>query len=123
MSKHPLNSAARFILELVAMAAFATWGYHQSESGLRILLAILLPLGFAALWGVFAVRDDPSRSGKTVVQTPGVVRLFLELALFGTAAWMWLDQGYSLLAIVFGSLALVHYALSWDRVAWLLKQK
>ena len=95
MSKHPINSAVRFILELASMAVFAWWGYHLFETGLRILTAILLPIGFAIVWGVFAVRDDPSRSGKTVVQTPGIIRLILELALFGTAAWMLLDLGYS----------------------------
>jgi hypothetical protein len=123
MSKHPLNSAVRLLLEMAAIASFGIWGYHQTETGIRILLAILMPLGFAVVWGVFAVRDDPSRSGKTVVQTPGIIRLLLELGLFGIAAWMFLDQGYSLSAIVFGAVALVHYAFSWDRIAWLIKRK
>jgi hypothetical protein len=123
MSKHPLNSAVRLLLEMTAIVSFGIWGYHQTETGMRILLAILLPLGFAALWGVFAVKDDPSRSGKTVVQTPGIIRLLLELGLFGAAAWMMLDLDYSLAALIFGAVALVHYAFSWDRVAWLLKQK
>ena len=123
MSKHPINSAVRFILELASMAVFAWWGYHLSETGLRILTAILLPIGFAIVWGVFAVRDDPSRSGKTVVQTPGIIRLILELALFGAAALMLLDLGYSKWAIIFGSVLVLHYIFSYDRIAWLLKQK
>lgn len=123
MSKHPVNSAIRFILELTSMAVFAWWGYQLSETGLRILPAILLPLGFALIWGIFAVRNDPSRSGKTVVRTPGIIRLIIELALFGTAAWMLLDLGYSKWAIIFGSVLLLHYIFSYDRIAWLLKQK
>jgi hypothetical protein len=123
MSKHPLNSAVRLLLEIAAIVTFGIWGYHQSETGLGILLAILLPLGFAVLWGVFAVRDDPSRSGKTVVQTPGFLRLILELALFGAAAWMILDLDYSLIALIFGLTAVIHYFVSFDRIAWLLKQK
>ena len=123
MSKHPLNSAVRFLLELVAIAAFGIWGYHQSDTGLKILLAILLPLGFALLWGVFAVKNDPSRSGKTVVQTPGILRLLLELGLFGAAAWMMLDLNYSLVALIFGLSVVIHYFVSFDRIAWLLKQK
>jgi len=105
------------------MAVFAWWGYQLFETGLRILPAILLPLGFALIWGIFAVRNDPSRSGKTAVRTPGIIRLIIELALFGTAAWMLLDLGYSKWAIIFGSVLLLHYIFSYDRIAWLLKQK
>ena len=123
MSLHPLNSAVRLLLEICAIVTFGIWGYHQSETGIRILLAILLPLGFAVLWGVFAVRDDPSRSGKTVIQTPGIIRLMLELGLFGAAAWMLLDLNYSLIALIFGLTVSTHYILSYKRIAWLLKQK
>ena len=100
MSKHPVNLALRFFLELSALIACGLWGFGLFESPLRILAAILLPVLFAVLWGVFAVRDDPSRSGKTVMATPGVIRLILELALFGTAAWMLLDLSYSRLALI-----------------------
>jgi len=123
MSKHPVNSVVRFILELTSMAVFTWWGYHLSETGMRIIPAILLPLGFAFIWGVFAVRDDPSRSGKTVVRTPGIIRLIIELALFGTVTWMLLDLGHSTWAIIFGSAVILHHIFSLDRIAWLLKQK
>jgi hypothetical protein len=123
MSIHPLNSAVRLLLEITALVTFGIWGYHQSETWIRILLAILLPLGFAVLWGVFAVKDDPSRSGKTVVQTPGIIRLLLELGLFGAAAWMLLDLNYSLIALIFGLAVCIHYILSYKRIAWLQKQK
>ncbi len=118
-----MNLALRFFLELAAIISFGIWGYNQSEGGLKIILAIFLPLGFALLWGVFAVKDDPSRSGKTVVQTPGILRLLLELALFGTAAWMLLDLDHNRIALVFGLAVVLHYLLSFDRMAWLLKQK
>jgi len=122
MSTHPINSTIRFLLELAALVTFSFWGYQQSETATRVLLAILLPLGFALLWGIFAVRDDPSRSGKTVVQTPGIIRLLLELVLFGLAAWMLLDLDYYGIAIIFGATAAIHYIVSYDRIVWLLKQ-
>jgi len=123
MSKHPLNLAFRFLLELSAVIVFGIWGYSLAEGGFRIVLTILFPLLFAFLWGVFAVRDDPSRSGKTVVQTPGAIRLILEWALFASAAWMLFRLGHSVPGWIFTGLVLAHYLSSWDRIAWLLKQK
>ncbi len=75
-SNHPINLALRFLLELAAIFVFGYWGYSLGVDGTRIILAILFPLLFATLWGVFAVTGDPSRSGKTVVQTPGIVKTY-----------------------------------------------
>ena len=123
MSKHPVNLAIRFALEVMAIAAFGIWGYRASDALPGWILAILLPLVFAGLWGVFAVRDDPSRSGKTVVRTPGPIRLMLELTLFGAAPWMLFDLDYQKLGWIFSAVVILHYATSYDRIAWLLKQK
>jgi len=123
MSKYPINLALRFLLEVLGLSTYGVWGYQQSDTWTRILLAIILPLGYAVLWGVFAVKDDPSRSGKTVVQTPGTIRLILELLLFGAAAWMMHSLGYPGLGFIFGGVVTLHYILSYDRIAWLLKQK
>lgn len=123
MSKHPVNLAFRFILEITAIITFGIWGFGLSDSWPRFLLAILFPLIFSVLWGVFAVQDDPSRSGKTVVSTPGIIRLFLELVLFGSAIWMQLDLQYPKLALVCWIAVGVHYISSYDRIIWLVKQK
>jgi hypothetical protein len=123
MSKHPLNLAIRFILEVIAIITFGIWGFGLSDSWSRILLAILFPLVFALLWGVFAVPNDPSRSGKTVVATPGIIRLFLELALFGSSIWMQLDLQHPKLALIIWIALVLHYIFSYDRIIWLLKQK
>ena len=122
-SKNPINLILRFLLELVAIIVFGYWGYSLAGDGIRILLAILFPLLFAVLWGVFAVRGDPSRSGKTVVHTPGIIRLLLELGLFGAAAWMMLDLDYTTIALIFGLAVVIHYFISFDRISWMLKQK
>ncbi len=120
MSKNPFNLALRFVLEMIALVSVGIFGYHFFEGGLGVLAAILLPLAFAITWGVFAVRGDPSRSGKTVANTPGPVRLVLELLLFGLAVIALLLLGYKLPGLVFGIAILIHYALSLDRVKWLL---
>jgi len=123
VSKHPVNGAVRFLLELGAITTYAIWGYNQSDTAMRILLAIMLPLGFALLWGIFAVRNDPSRSGKTVVKTPGWIRLMLELGLFAGATWMLLNLDYTILGWIFVFITLLHYIISYDRIIWLLKVK
>ena len=76
---------------------------------------------FAAMWGVFAVKDDPSRSGKTVIPTSGIIRLILELVFFGLAAWALFDLGYLKTGFAFSFLVVLHYALSFDRILWLIK--
>ena len=123
MSKNPINSFVRFILEIIAILTFGKWGYALSDSWPAVLLAILLAALFAVFWGVFAVKGDPSRSGKTVVPTPGFIRLALELTLFGSATWMLFNLGYHTLAWIFGGVTFFHYILSYDRIVWLLKQK
>ena len=123
MSTHPLNHALRFMLEVAALITFGFRGFHLSDSWTRILWAILLPVLFAAVWGVFAVPDDPSRSGKTVVPTPGAIRLALELILFAAATWMLISLGKPLLGWIFGGVVMMHYLISYDRIVWLLKQR
>ncbi len=76
----------------------------------------------AAIWATFAVPDDPSRSGQAPVPIPGILRLVLELSLFGFAAWALYDAGSQMLALIIAGLTIIHYALSYDRVAWLIRQ-
>ena len=105
------------------MVVCGVFGYTIQDEWWKIPMAILLPVLFAVLWGVFAVRDDPSRSGKTVVQTPGWIRLILELGLFATATWMLTGLAMFTLAWVFAAIVAIHYIVSYDRILWLLKQK
>ena len=122
MGSHPLNLAVRFILEIAVLVAIGYWGWTQHDGFVRYLLAIGGPILAAVLWGTFAVPDDPSRSGKAPVPVPGILRLALELAIFAFATWALYDAGSGLLALLLAAIVVVHYALSYDRIAWLLKQ-
>ena len=122
MGSHPLNLAVRFVLEIAALVAIGYWGWTQHDGFVRYLLAVGGPILAAILWATFAVPDDPSRSGKAPVPVPGIIRLALELALLAFAAWALYDAGNSLLALILAAVVLVHYALSYDRIAWLLRQ-
>ncbi|MGW8314987.1 MAG: YrdB family protein [Bacteroidales bacterium] len=123
MSKHPVNLLFRLLLELTAIVVFGAWGYHLSDNWTRFMLALLVPLFFAALWGIFAVPGDPSRSGKTVIPTPGKVRLILELLFFSAATGMISALTKPWLAWMFGGIVLIHYIISYDRISWLLNRR
>ena len=123
MSKHPLNLVLRFLLEVTALVSIGYWGWHQFSGTLSFVVAFLFPVLAAVVWGVFAVRNDPTRSGKTVINTPGYLRLVLELAVFGFGSWGLYDSGVKDFSVILLLLVVVHYAISYDRVFWLLKQK
>ena len=88
----------------------------------RYVLLIGLPLGLAVLWGVFAVPDDPSRSGRAPVPIAGSLRLLLELSVFATASCALYVSEARVAAWALAAVVLVHYALSYDRVKWLLSR-
>ncbi len=119
MSNHPMNLAVRFLLELLAMAALAMWGWTQHAGVLRFVWAVGLPLLAAVLWGVFRVDGDPN---KAPVRVPGLLRLLIEALIFGGAVWCIYAAGYNTLASVFGLVVLAHYVVSYDRIQWLLQR-
>ena len=123
MGSHPLNLALRFLLEVAALLAIGYWGFDQHSGGWRFIVGIGGPVIAAAIWAAFAVPKDPSRSGKAPVPIPGVLRLVLELSLFGFAVWALYDAGSPTLALIMACITIVHYVLSYDRVAWLVRQK
>lgn len=120
MAENPVNLAVRFLLELAALAAMAYWGWSQHSGPLRFLFAIGVPVLAAILWFGFAVPEDPSRSGKAPVPVPGTVRIVLELAIFGFAAWALYDAGKPTVGIILAIAVIIHYAVSYDRLAWLV---
>ncbi|NMC54840.1 MAG: YrdB family protein [Chloroflexi bacterium] len=120
MSHHPLNLGLRFALELAALAAMSVWGWRAAQGWPRFLLAVGIPLLAAALWGVFRVPNDP---GPAPVAVPGLLRLALELAHFGFAVWALHNANLPTLAWTLAAALIVHYALAYDRVLWLLAQR
>lgn len=117
------NLTLRFLLELAALAGFGLAGWRLGDSSLsRWPLALLLPIAAAALWGIFAVPGDPSRSGAAPVPVSGSIRLLLELlVLCGGAAAYWI-AGHRMAALTLAMLVAFHYGLSADRIRWLLRQ-
>ena len=111
----------RLLLELGLFAGIVA-AANMNYDGMVVWVASIVGIGLtAAIWGVFAVPNDPSRSGKTVVVTPGIVRLAIELGLSAiVTGWLVMGEGF-IPAAVLGGVTLVHYA-SWPaRIGWLLK--
>lgn len=123
MGSNPINLTVRFLLELTAFFSFGYWGWNSTSGWTRYLLAFVFPIVAAVLWGIFAVPGDPSRSGKAPVPVPGLLRLLLELVIFGSACWALCDTGLPNLSWIVGGLVILHYAVSYDRILWLIKKK
>jgi hypothetical protein len=118
----PAHRAIRLALELALLAAFGFWGWHLGAGGMTgALLAVALPVLAAALWGIFATPGDTGRP-TPLVTVPGVARLGLEVALIGVAAYgVWTSGSRALTETMLTAFAL-HYAVTWPRVAWLVRR-
>ena len=120
MGSHPINLIIRFLLEMATLISVGVWGWRQSNEWFRFVLAIGIPLILSVIWGVFAVPKDPSRSGAAPIITPGVIRLVLELGFFTFATWTLYDMGLFKFSLIFAIIIVLHYAVSYDRIIWLI---
>ncbi len=122
MSSNPINLLVRFALELGSLFSIGYWGWTQHDGGLKYLLAIGLPLIAAVVWGIFRIPGDASSSGNAPVAVPGWVRLVLELVFFGAGTLALFASGQNTLGWIFGLVVMIHYCISYDRIAWMLHQ-
>jgi hypothetical protein len=100
----PLNLALKFLLELVALAAFGIWGASIASGFAAVVLAIGLPVVVAVLWGAFAAPKARRR-------LPLRLRAPFELGVFALAA-LALWQAESLAwGAAFAAIAVVNAAL------------
>ena len=120
MGSHPINLIIRFLLEITALITMGFWGWKQSEGWLQFVFAIGIPIILASIWGIFAVPDDPSRSGSAPIVTPGILRLAIELGFFTFAIWSVYDMEFTKASLAFAIIVILHYIVSYDRIAWLL---
>jgi hypothetical protein len=116
------NLLLRFLLELCALGGMGALGFQLARGTLRYALALLVPVLAAALWGIFAVPGDPSRSGSAPVAVPGWLRLALEAAFFSLGAYGYVVSGARSIAIALACATVLHYAFSIERLRWLLQR-
>ena len=116
-----LQAGIRFALELVMLGALGYWGWSLSDNTLiQVGAAIGIPAIAAALWGIFRAPGDTSAGKPAIVPVPGPIRLLLEFALFGLAAYgLWTAVSRAAAETLL-TITVLHYVMTWQRVRWLL---
>jgi Protein of unknown function (DUF2568) len=94
-----LAEGAAFLLELCALAALAYWGSTEN-----VVLAIVAPLAFAVIWGVFA-------SPRARVQLPPWPKFALRVGLLLGSAVALAVAGQRGLALALGAAVLADNVL------------
>jgi len=122
MANNPINLAFRFLLELYALYAMGYWSSHFFPGRVGIAFVILIPLIAAIVWGVFRIPSE-SPNGRAPVPVSGWMRLLIETGFFGFAVWGLFNAGAIQAGTIFGSALFLHYALSYDRIAALLRRQ
>ncbi len=120
MANKPFILFIRFLMEVSGLAALGYFGWQAASGALRFILAVLLPLIAAGIWGTFRVPNDP---GPAPVAVPGWLRLVIEILFFGLAVFCLYAAGLHSLAVGFGVILVLLYAASYDRIIWLVNQK
>ncbi|WP_327269744.1 YrdB family protein [Streptomyces sp. NBC_01218] len=91
-----INEVLAFLVEIVALVAFARWGWHSAENtALRLLLAVALPGVAAVVWGLYA-----SPKARFTLPVAGVVGVKVLVFACAVAALYDLDGSGSALAYV-----------------------
>jgi hypothetical protein len=99
------NLALRFVLELVALAALAYWGFHTGRTAIAdVVLGLGAPLVAAVVWGAFAAPKSSRR-------LRGGALLAVQSAVFAAAAIALAAAGQPVLAIAFALVVVVNSVL------------
>lgn len=117
MASNPINLVLRFVLELVALAAYGYWGWTQHQGFGRLVIAIVLPVAVAIIWAVFRF---PEGDADVPVTVAGPIRLLLEFMIFGVAIWLLSQTNLQPVAAGFAIVVIIHYLVSYDRVLAML---
>ncbi len=121
MSAATLGLGLHFVLELLALTALVSWGFQMGDHLLaRLALGVGLPVLAAVIWAVLRVPNDP---GPALIPVPGPLRLGIEWAILGAAAWVLAATGARGLAVGFLIAVVIDYLLMAPRVLWLWGQR
>lgn len=120
LAYNPAMLLIRFLFELFALGCLGLWAWRRTPSPWHWLTVVALPVLVGWAWGALAVSGDESRSGETDFETPGPLRLLLELAVFFGAVAALHQLEIRRVARWFLVALVVYHLLAYDRVWWLL---
>lgn len=106
------NEVLAFLIELVAVAAVAIWGFTIAAGlPVKIVLGVGAPVLFVAVWAAFLAPASEHR-----LLMPWL--LIVKLVVFGLASAALAASGYPMLALALGLVTLLNLglALLWGRV-------
>lgn len=98
------NLALKFLLELGALALFATWGFSAAHGWSGVLLGLGAVAGMVVLWGLYAAPRADHR-----LRMP--TRAVFELGIFGLAAIGGFASGHAVVAATYAVLVVVNAVL------------
>ena len=116
--------AFRFLLELIAFGSIGLAGWKLGDGGITGgIVAVIAVIAAAAARGTLTVPEDPSRNPNAVVAVPGWLRLAVELAVFGLAAWsLWVFVSRAA-SETFMTAVGIMMLVGWDRLWWMLRYR
>lgn len=101
-----LNLLVSFLLEILLLIIAGYWGFHQGESVLmKYILALVLPVVIATLWGLFAAPKSKKR-----LKNP--LRTIFKLVLFFLAVFFSYQSGHLALAVIFAVITILNVSMS-----------
>lgn len=113
----PINAAVRGVSEIVALYGVTAGIWNWTHS---VVATIVVPVAAMALWGVLRVPDDP---GPALVAVPGLVRLAIEIGVFGGgAAGLRVVQGAPV-GVVFAAIVSIHDGTTFERLRFVLSSE
>lgn len=121
MSERAGVLAFRFVLEMFLLIGYILIGTEvvaESNFNLRVVAAIVFPILAVLVWAIFRV---PGEGGPPLVAVSGRVRLVIEALVFGVAIAGLIYVANTGYAWFLGVLALIYYALAYDRVLAMLR--
>ena len=119
---NPINLGLRFLLEAACLTGIGRAAWTLMTPPWHWILVIAAPAAAAIAWGVFAVPDDPGRSGHAPVAVYGLVRLAVEATILGAGVAGFAVSGYPAIGTTLAILLIAHYGLSYQRIVWLIRR-
>ncbi len=127
MSDEPAPAAIELLVPIVlglVLSVGLGWGVWRLAPGsaMGMVGGFVVALATLGAWLLIATPGDPVGSRFVVWLVPGPVRILGEITFFCVAAAVIWKAGSRAAAESLLTVAALHYALTWERIRWLLRR-